>query len=89
MFYYYWTGEGGPTLLAMALIPITFVLFTLQSLRENDLYPCLPHAANYAIAAVYSPVLDLLRLLHEHRIHVARHRARRRCGTPATWSWAA
>ena len=53
MFYYYWTGAGGETLLAMGCIPITYVLFTLQSLRENDLYPRLPPAANYVIAAVY------------------------------------
>ena len=53
MFYYYWTGAGGETLLALGVIPITYVLFTLQSLRDNDLYPKLPLAANYAIAAVY------------------------------------
>ena len=53
MFYYYWTGIGGPTLLAMAMIPTTFVLFTLQSLRANDLYPRLPIAANYVIATAY------------------------------------
>jgi TRAP transporter 4TM/12TM fusion protein len=53
MFYYYWTGAGGETLLAMGCIPITYVLFTLQSLRANDFYPKLPIAANYLIAAVY------------------------------------
>jgi TRAP transporter 4TM/12TM fusion protein len=53
MFYYYWTGEGGPTLLAMTMIPVTYVLYTLQLLRRNELYPKLPAAANYAIAAVY------------------------------------
>ncbi|HEX3708460.1 MAG TPA: TRAP transporter large permease subunit, partial [Pseudolabrys sp.] len=53
MFYYYWTGAGGETLLAMEVIPIVYVLFTLQSLRTNELYPALPRAANYAIAAVY------------------------------------
>jgi TRAP transporter 4TM/12TM fusion protein len=53
MFYYYWTGSGGETLLAMGCIPITYVLFTLQSLREDDFYPKLPLAANYAIAAVF------------------------------------
>ena len=53
IFHYYWTGDGGPTILALTLIPITFVLFTLQSLRENTLYPSLPPVANYAIAAVY------------------------------------
>ena len=53
MFYYYWTGNGGPTLLAMTMVPVTFVLFTLQLLRENELYPKLPMAANYVVAAAY------------------------------------
>jgi TRAP transporter 4TM/12TM fusion protein len=53
MFYYYWTGVGGETLLAMTVVPVTYVLFTLQSLRNSELYPKLPPAANYAIAAVY------------------------------------
>ena len=37
----------------MTLVPVTYVLFVLNGLRENDLYPGLPHAANYALAAVY------------------------------------
>ncbi len=53
MFYYYWTGIGGPTLLAMSMIPVTFCLFTLQSLRTNELYPKLPMNVNYVIAAAY------------------------------------
>jgi TRAP transporter 4TM/12TM fusion protein len=53
LFIYMWTTEGGPTLLAMTLVPVTFVLFVLNSLREGDLYPQLPAAANYLIAAVY------------------------------------
>ena len=53
MFYYYWTGEGGPTLLAMTMIPVTFALFTLQALRRNELYPKLPPIANYVIAVAY------------------------------------
>jgi TRAP transporter 4TM/12TM fusion protein len=53
LFRYFWTSEGGPTLLAMTLVPVTFVLFVLHSLRNNDLYPRLPLAANYVIAAVY------------------------------------
>jgi len=53
IFVYYWTDMGGPTLLAMTLIPIIFALFTLQALRENELYPTLPPIANYAIAFVY------------------------------------
>lgn len=53
LFTYYWTTNGGPVLLAMSLIPATFALFTLQSLRSNDLYPHLPPVANYVIATVY------------------------------------
>ena len=53
LFVYYWTGEGGPVRLAFGLLPVTFVIYTLEALRKNDLYPRLPAAANYAIAAVY------------------------------------
>jgi len=53
MLVYYWTSAGGPTLLAMTMIPVTFALFTLQSLRQDDLYPRLPRLANYAIATAY------------------------------------
>jgi TRAP transporter 4TM/12TM fusion protein len=52
LFAYFWTSLGGPTLLAMTLVPVTYVLFVLNSLRQNDLYPGLPLAANYAIAAI-------------------------------------
>jgi TRAP transporter 4TM/12TM fusion protein len=50
---YYWTSEGGPVLLAVTLVPVTFILFTLDALRTNELYPRLPPLANYLIAAVY------------------------------------
>jgi TRAP transporter 4TM/12TM fusion protein len=53
IFYYYWTGAGGPSLLAMTVVPVVYVLFVLQALRQNDLYPALPRAANYAIALAY------------------------------------
>ena len=53
MFYYYWTGLDGPVVLAMSAIPFTFVLFTLQALRQNDLYPALPMNVNYAIGTAY------------------------------------
>ena len=53
LFAYFWTSEGGPTLLAMTLVPVTYVLFILGSLRANDLYPRLAPIANYALAAVY------------------------------------
>ncbi len=53
LFVYYWTSEGGPALLAFALVPVTFVIYTLEALRTNEFYPSLPGAANFAIATVY------------------------------------
>src|SRR5262247_600112 len=53
LFAYFWTSEGGPTLLAMTLVPVAYVLFVLNALRTNELYPGLPPIANYALAAVY------------------------------------
>jgi TRAP transporter 4TM/12TM fusion protein len=53
LFVYYWTSEGGPVLLAFALVPVTFILFTLEALRKNEFYPRLPAVANYVIATVY------------------------------------
>ena len=53
---YFWTTEGGPTLLAMTLVLVSYILFVLMSLRDNDLYPGLPPLANYAIAAIYIAV---------------------------------
>lgn len=50
---YYWTSEGGPTLLAITLVPVTFILFTLDGLRKNELYPRLPPLATCVIATVY------------------------------------
>jgi TRAP transporter 4TM/12TM fusion protein len=53
LFVYYWTSEGGPSLLALTLVPVTFILFTLDELRKGELYPRLPAAASTVIGAVY------------------------------------
>ncbi len=50
---YYFTGAGGPTLLAVTLVPVTFILFTLDALRTGGLYPKLGRFLNYLIAAAY------------------------------------
>jgi TRAP transporter 4TM/12TM fusion protein len=50
---YYLTGEGGPTVLAVTLVPITVVLFVLDELRKGEFYPRFGAASNYTIAAVY------------------------------------
>ena len=56
LFRYFLTGSGGPTLLAVSLVPITFVLFTLDALRKDELYPRLGPAANYVIAFAYAAI---------------------------------
>ena len=72
MFYYYWTSAGGPVVLAMTMVPLTFGLFTLRALRDDEFYPKLPRNLNYVIALAILPVLDLLLLLHEHQLPGAR-----------------
>jgi TRAP transporter 4TM/12TM fusion protein len=54
LFTYFCTSAGGPTLLAMTLVPVAYVLFVLNSLRADELYPGLPPIANYALATVYA-----------------------------------
>ena len=56
LLHYYLTTAGGPTLLAFTLVPITFVLFTLDALRRDELYPRLGAVANYCIATVYCAI---------------------------------
>jgi TRAP transporter 4TM/12TM fusion protein len=56
LFVYYWTSDGGPVLLAVTLVPVTFVLYILEGLRTNDLYPRLPAAARYGLAVLYTIV---------------------------------
>ncbi|MDO9210669.1 MAG: TRAP transporter large permease subunit [Deltaproteobacteria bacterium] len=62
LFRYYLTGVGGPTYLAVILVPVAFILFTLDALRNNELYPRLGAAANYIIGGVYIalPIVTLL-----------------------------
>ena len=53
LFRYYLTGVGGPTYLAVILVPVAFILFTLDALRNNDFYPKLGSAANYIMGGFY------------------------------------
>jgi TRAP transporter 4TM/12TM fusion protein len=56
LFAYYSTSQGGPALLAFALVPVTFILYTLEALRKDELYPSLPVLANLLIGAAYCVV---------------------------------
>jgi len=53
LFRYYLTGVGGPTYLAVILVPVAFILYTLDCLRKKEFYPRLSPAANYGIAGLY------------------------------------
>jgi TRAP transporter 4TM/12TM fusion protein len=59
---YYLTTLGGPTLLAFTMVPVTFVLFTLDGLRKGGLYPRLGFGLNAAIIAVYTAVCAAISL---------------------------
>jgi TRAP transporter 4TM/12TM fusion protein len=50
---YYLTGEGGPTYLAVILVPVTFILYTLEELRKNSLYPRFSPTANYLLGGLF------------------------------------
>lgn len=52
LFNYFIEGAGGPTVLAVTMVPVCYILFILQALRDNDLYPKLGVMPNIAIGAV-------------------------------------
>ncbi|MGH6771522.1 MAG: TRAP transporter permease [Xanthobacteraceae bacterium] len=49
---YYVSGEGGPTVLAVMLVPVTFVLFVLDGLRKDELYRNLGWLPNHVIGGL-------------------------------------
>ena len=53
LFVYFWTSEGGPALLALTLVPVTFILYTLEAVRQDEFYPRLPPSARHVIAGIY------------------------------------
>ena len=52
LFVYFWTSEGGPALLALTLVPVTFILYTLEAVRQNEFYPRLPPSTRHVMATV-------------------------------------
>lgn len=53
LFIYYLSGEGGPTVLTVTLLPVCYILFVLESLRGGGLYERLGLVPNLVISAVY------------------------------------
>ncbi len=66
LFTYYWTGLGGPVLLAMTLIPVTYILFVLYALRSDDFYPSLSPALNLTIAGIYIVIAAAVAVYMNH-----------------------
>ena len=79
--YYYWTGANGETFLALGAIPITYVLFTLNSLRANETLSKAARRGELRDRGGLLPVLALLLLLHDHELRGARHRAHGHVGS--------
>jgi TRAP transporter 4TM/12TM fusion protein len=53
LFRYYMTGIGGPTRVAVMLVPVTFIIFCLGEMRGGGLYPRVGPTANRIICGVY------------------------------------
>ncbi len=53
LLYYYYSGLGGPLLLASYMVPLSFIIFVLNSILEKSFYPSLPEKVRYAIASIY------------------------------------
>jgi TRAP transporter 4TM/12TM fusion protein len=50
---YYATGVGGPTLLAINLLPVAYILATLDSIRNAEFYPRLPAGVAFFLALTF------------------------------------
>jgi TRAP transporter 4TM/12TM fusion protein len=51
--HYFFTGLGGPRLLATRLVPLALIIHMLIATREDWLYPRLPAAMNYGLLLLY------------------------------------
>lgn len=51
--FYYQTGAGGPALLAVGLLPIAYILATLDAVRKKEFYPSLPTKVQLFLAAFF------------------------------------
>ncbi len=53
---YYATGAGGPTMLAVSMVPVAYILVTFDDIRKGVLYPKLPVLASAGVGAVFIAV---------------------------------
>ena len=50
---YYATGAGGPTMLAVSMVPVAYILVTFDDIRKGSLYPKLAPLASAAIGLLF------------------------------------
>lgn len=53
LLYYYLTGSGGGTRLAVRMVPVTIILYVLRCWRDGKLYPKLSDTVNKVMYIVY------------------------------------
>src|SRR5690625_2273025 len=53
LFRYYMTGLGGPSLLAVTMVPVTLCIVVLNDLRKQQLYPALGPVLPWLFALSY------------------------------------
>jgi TRAP transporter 4TM/12TM fusion protein len=53
IFRYYLTGAGGPTLLAVSMIPVAYIITTLNSMLKGEFYPNLHKNIQYVLGTIY------------------------------------
>ncbi|MBA7531242.1 hypothetical protein ES705_23453 [subsurface metagenome] len=63
IFRYYLTGSGGPTLLAVLLVPVAYILVTLNSMRKNEFYPGLDKRIRHLLGGTYI-ILSLISAIY-------------------------
>lgn len=51
--YYYQTGSGGPSLLAITLLPIAYIISTLDAVRKEEFYPKFPEKLRLALLIIF------------------------------------
>ncbi len=56
---YLFTGRGGPTLLAVTLLPIAYLIVLYSQLRSNDFYPSIPSKIRAGMVIVFT-ILGIL-----------------------------
>ncbi len=57
LLYYYATGSGGPTLLAIQMVPASLLVLIWADLRDNHYYPRLPLVPRYLVAVICSLII--------------------------------